>query len=79
VPIEDVAGTVKDLIRAHVARPPGLRRSAAHMPSNRSRRYRTSTQFCGGSRRWQSCRRLRSWGSAWLPTLPWAAAFSPAR
>jgi aryl-alcohol dehydrogenase-like predicted oxidoreductase len=84
VPIEDVAGTVKDLIQQGKVKhfglsEPGLqtiRRAHAVQPITA---IQTSTQFCGGSRRWRSCRRLRSWGSAWLPTLPWAAAFSLAR
>src|SRR5205814_2556091 len=55
VPIEDVAGAVKELIQAGKAKPsafpkPACRRSAAPMPFSRSPRSRANTR-CGRERR----------------------------
>lgn len=86
VPIEDVAGTVKDLIQQGKVKhfglsEPGLqtirRAHAVQLVTAIQNEY--SLLFYGGSRRRKSCRPLRSWGSVSLPTRPWAADFSPVR
>ena len=73
VPIEDVAGTVKDLIAAGKVSTSAspkreCRRSDARTPSNPSLPYRASTPCGGASRRRRSCRRSRSSRSASCPS-----------
>ncbi len=79
VPIEDVAGTVKDLIASGKVRHFGLsrrrrRRSAGRMPSSRSRLSRASTRCGGGAPKRSSSRPLTSSASASSPTARWARA-----
>ena len=74
VPIEDVAGAVKDLIRAgqgealRTLRSGGDRPSAAPTPSSRSLPCRASTRSGTASPRRRCCRRSRSSGSASFPS-----------
>ena len=85
VPIEDVAGTVKDLIQrrqGQTLRPVRSRRRrrfVAHMPSSRSRRCRANTRCGGGNPKRRCCRRSRSWGSASFPSARSARASSPGK
>ena len=72
VPIEDVAGTVKDLIQQGKVKHFGLseaaaRRSAAPMPSSRSRPCRANTR-CGRGTGGGSAANLRKAGN-WFCTL----------
>lgn len=84
VPIEDVAGAVKDLIREGKVKhfglsEPGLqtiRRAHAVQPVTA---IQNEYSILWREPEGRSCRPLSSWGSAWSPTPPWAAAFSPAR
>ena len=84
VPIEDVAGAVKDLIRegrssTSVFPRQGCRPSVARTPSSRSPRSRANTR-CGIERRKRtSCRLSKSSGSASFPLARSGRAFSPAR
>ena len=81
VPIEDVAGAVKDLIQAGKVKHFGLseagagtiRRAHAVQP------FRANTRCGHGRRKPKSCRRWRNWASASSPTALWARDFSPAR
>ena len=85
VPIEDVAGTVKELIAAgqgagtSASRRRACRRSAAPTPSNPSPPSRVSTRSGGASRRRRSCRRSRSSESASSPSARSGRASSPGR
>ena len=84
VPIEDVAGTMKDLIQEGKVRHFGMSEAAAQTirrahAVSRSRPSRASI-LCGGTaptRRF--CRRSRSSGSASSPTARWARTSSRAR
>ena len=72
VPIEEVAGTVKDLIAEGKVRHFGLSEAGAQTirraPSRLSPRSRASTR-CGGARRRTRCSRsATSWASASCPT-----------
>ena len=79
VPIEDVAGAVKDLIRAGKVKHFGLseagvqviRRAHAVQPVARSR---ASTHCGGGSPSWRSSRPSRNSGSASCRSARWAGA-----
>ena len=85
VPIEDVAGAVKDLIQAGKVKhfglsearradhPPGPRRPAGHRAS------RASTRCGRGTRSRRCCRPARSWASASCRGVRWARASSPGR
>ena len=69
VPMEDVAGTVRDLISEGKVRHFGLSEAGAHRsarrtPSSLSPRFRASIRFGRESRRPRSCRRSKSWASA---------------
>ena len=81
VPIEDVAGAVKDLIREGKVRHFGLseagsgRRSAARTPFSRSRRCRASTRCGGASRNTRFCRRSRNSASGSCRSVRSARAF----
>ena len=84
VPIEDVAGTVKELIDAGKVRyfgpqrgRPGHHPPRARRPA-RSRSCRPSTRSSSAPSRPRSCRRCASSGSASSPTRRSAAASSPA-
>jgi aryl-alcohol dehydrogenase-like predicted oxidoreductase len=85
VPIEDVAGAVKDLIQKgkvkHFSVCPKrvYRPSVAPTRSSRSRRFRANTR-CGPERlKRKFCRPSRSSASASFPTARWAKASSPDR
>ena len=81
VPIEDVAGTVKELIEAgqgHAtsASPrPASRTSAAPTPCSRSRRCRASTRSGGASPRTRSCPTLEELGIGFVPFSPLGKGF----
>ena len=85
VPIEDVAGTVKELIEAGKVHHFGLseagrrRRSAAPTPCSRSRPCRASTPSSGASPRTRSCRPSRSSASASCRSARSDAGSSPVR
>ena len=85
VPIEDVAGAVKDLIGAGKVTPlrpvrgRRRRRSAAPTPSSRSPPCRASTRCGGANPRRRSCRPWRSSASASSPSARSARGSSPAR
>jgi len=74
VPIEEVAGAVKDLIREGKGealwplRGRACRRSAAPTRYSRSRRFRASTRSGGDSRSSKCSRRSKSSASAWSPS-----------
>jgi aryl-alcohol dehydrogenase-like predicted oxidoreductase len=73
VPIEDVAGTVKDLIDAGKVGTLDFpkrasRRSGTHTPSNRSRRSRANTRCGGVDRKKRFCQLWKSWASGWFPS-----------
>jgi aryl-alcohol dehydrogenase-like predicted oxidoreductase len=75
VPIEDVAGAVKDLIAQGKVKHFGLSEAgasttAAPMRSSRSRRSRANTPSGGVSPRRRCCQPARSWGSALSPSVP---------
>jgi hypothetical protein len=80
VPIEDVAGTIKDLVAQGMVRQyastacPSLacRRSAARMPCTPWQRSRTSTRCCGAARKRKSFRFARSWASDSCAGARWA-------
>ena len=80
VPIEDVAGAVKDLIRRRqgealrAVRGRRRRPSAALMPCSRSPRCRANTRCGGASPKPRSCRRSRSSASASCRSARWAGA-----
>lgn len=76
VPIEDVAGAVKDLIRQGKVKHFGLseaerERSVAPTPSSRSPRSRASTRCERGIPRRRCCRPARSSASASCPGARW--------
>ena len=71
VPIEDVAGTVKELIQAGKVKHFGL---VAPTPSSRSPHCRANTHCGSESMRTKCCRPSRISESAWWPTAPWARA-----
>jgi hypothetical protein len=80
VPIEDVAGAVKDLMAAGkvsigACRKWGWRRCAAHMPRCRLQPCRTNTRCCGAARKRPYSRCASSWASASCPgaRLGWAS------
>ena len=80
VPIEDVAGAVKDLIRrarssTSASPKPACRRSAAPTPSSRSRRSRANTRCGGDAPKRKCCRRSRNSGSASFPFSPLGKGF----
>ena len=84
VPIEDVAGAVRDLIEEGRSSTSGFpsrayRRSVARTPYSRSRRSRASTRCGGGALTRRYCRPSRSSGSASSPSALWARDSSPAR
>jgi len=77
VPIEDVAGTVKELIRegrsgTSACPKPAPRPSGVRMPSSRSPRSRANTRCGGASRRGRSFPCWRSLASASWPSARWA-------
>ena len=77
VPIEDVAGAVKELIAAGKVAISGCRRracrrSAALMPSSRSPRSRASTRCGGGAPKRNSCRPWRNSASDSCRSARWA-------
>ena len=79
VPIEDVAGAVKDLIaqaRSSISacRSRAPRPSAAPTPFSPSRPSRANTRSGGARRRRTSCRPARRLGSASSPSARWAGA-----
>jgi aryl-alcohol dehydrogenase-like predicted oxidoreductase len=68
VPIEDVAGAVKELIQAGKVKHFGLserarRRSAGHMPCSPWQRFKANIHSGFGSLRMKYCRRCKSSGS----------------
>ncbi len=72
VPIEDVAGAVKELIRAGKVKHFGLSEAGVktirrRMRFSRSPHCRTSTRSGGESRRQRCCRCSTNLASAWLP------------
>ena len=74
VPIEDVAGAVKDLIEAGKVKhfglsEPGVQRYAARMRFNRSPRFRANIPCGGGNPSKSCCRRLRNSESASFLTV----------
>jgi hypothetical protein len=84
VPIEDVAGTVKDLIaegKVHflACRRQAQDRSDVPMLCSLSRPYRASIRFGRANPRRTSCRPWRNSASVWFRSVPWARASSPAR
>jgi aryl-alcohol dehydrogenase-like predicted oxidoreductase len=79
VPIEDVAGTVKDLIaegkvKHFGCRKPAPKPSARRTPCSRSRLCRASIRCGPGAWRPRSCRPSANSASALCPTARWAAA-----
>jgi aryl-alcohol dehydrogenase-like predicted oxidoreductase len=65
VPIEDVAGAVKDLIAQEKCgtwgfRRPACRRFAERMPFSRSPRCKVNILSGGGSQKWECCRHSKS-------------------
>jgi aryl-alcohol dehydrogenase-like predicted oxidoreductase len=86
VPIEDVAGTVKDLIQEGKVKHFGLSeagvstiRRARAVQFSLLRLFRASTRSGGGSLRRRSCRPSRSSGSGSSPSARWAGASSRER
>jgi Aldo/keto reductase family len=79
VPMEEVAGAVKELLRTLGCPKLGLRPFGAPMPCSRSRRYRVSTPCGGGSRRRRFCRCWSTWESGSSRSVRSARASSPAR
>jgi hypothetical protein len=84
VPIEDVAGTVKDLIQQGKVKHFGLseagcKRFGARTPSSTSPQSKANTR-CGGESLKRKCYRLwRNSESDSFPSVPWARAFSRAQ
>lgn len=79
VPIEEVAGTVKDLIAAGKVRHFGLseagaRPFAAHTRCSRSPRSRANIRYGGASPSRRYCHCSRNWGSASCPSARSAKA-----
>jgi aryl-alcohol dehydrogenase-like predicted oxidoreductase len=75
VPIEDVAGTVKDLIDAGKvgtsgSRKPVLKSSAVPMPCSPSPRCKANTPCGGANPKPRSCRPCSSSASAWCRSAP---------
>ena len=83
VPIEDVAGVVKDLTKARsstsACRRPVRRPFAVRMRCSRSRRCKASTHFGGASPSRKSCRRFGIWALASCRSVRWGRGFSLAR
>ena len=80
VPIEDVAGTVKDLIRQGKVKHFGLseagaKPSAAPTPSSPSPRYKTSTRSGGASPKKKSSHSLEELGIGFVPFSPLGKGF----
>jgi aryl-alcohol dehydrogenase-like predicted oxidoreductase len=80
VPIEDVAGAVKDLIVARKVKYFGLseagrRRFAGLMRFNRWPRWRANIRCGGGDRKKRYCRCLKSLGLDLLLTVRWGKGF----
>jgi len=80
IPIENVAGAVKNLIAQGKVRHFGLSEAgastirAAHAIQPVTA-LQSEYSSGGASPKPRSCRRARSWGSASSPTVPWAGAF----
>ena len=84
VPIEDVAGAVKDLIQQGKVKHFGLSEAGvqtigARTPSSPSRHFKASTPFGGGSRKPRSCRLSKSSESALFLSARWEKASLQAR
>ena len=80
VPMEDVAGTVKDLIREGKVLHFGLSEASAAsirraMPSRPSAPCRANTPFCGANRRPRSSPPCGNWASAFVPYCPLGRGF----
>jgi aryl-alcohol dehydrogenase-like predicted oxidoreductase len=79
VPIEDVAGAVKDLIQAGKVKHFGLseagaQRFVARTPSNQSPHSRANTRCGGANRKQKYCRPSKNSVSASFPLVRWAKA-----